>query len=39
MVVETIKENLTLLIMCSYVFLIGIGIGASITDIINKWRK
>lgn len=36
--IEIIKDNLTLLLISGYTFLVGIGIGSAITDTINTWK-
>ena len=34
-----IRENVTLILICGFMFLCGIGVGAAITDMIIGWGK
>jgi len=34
---EIIKDNLIMIMTCAFMFLSGVGIGAAITDAINRW--
>jgi hypothetical protein len=35
--IDAITNNMTMIATCIYMFLIGVGIGAAITDKINSW--
>ena len=37
MMIDMIKNNMTMIATCIFTFLIGVGIGAAITDTINRW--
>lgn len=39
MMIDLIKENLNQIIICVFMFLVGVGIGAAITDAINNWKE
>jgi hypothetical protein len=39
MLVEILKEQKTWILISVYMFLVGIGIGAAINEIIHKWKK
>ena len=34
-----IKSNITIILICSFVYLMGLGTGAAITDWLSKWTK
>ena len=36
MMIEYIRENLQTIVMCGFIFLCGIGIGAVLNEIVNE---
>jgi hypothetical protein len=36
MMTDLIKDNVITIVICVYIFLTGVGIGAAITDMINR---
>lgn len=36
MMIDTIKDNMMMIVTCIFILLIGVGIGAAITDMINN---
>ena len=38
MMIDAITNNMTMIATCIYMFLIGVGIGAAITDTINSMK-
>jgi len=38
MILELFKENWQMILMCGFIFLNGVAIGAAVTDAINSWE-